>query len=151
MNKTIVFISILLSLAGSSCKKEDPAPQPPAQEKGKIHAMVRAYSPVGMLCSYATVSVYAALADAQAGTPHLVQALTKSDGSGAVTIDIEPGQYYVIATWDNENGVDHTSDTAQVKNYQAGPPPSSHANGPQKVTVAKNHITNVTAVVDYKE
>ena len=108
--------------------------------------MVRAYSNVGMLCGYAVVSVYATLADAHAGEPHLVQATTSGNGSGAVTIDIEPGQYYMVATWQNENGVWHTSDSTQVK-----APSGSAANGPQLVTVAKNHITNVTAVVDYQE
>jgi hypothetical protein len=148
--RVLYLFAAIICLGFNGCN-DDPATPPPAEDKGKLHVMVRTYDDLGTLRPNALVSVYKTVQDAHAETSPLTEGRTALDGSGAVDFQMAPGQYYVVATWRNENGVEHTSDTAHVKNYMAGPPPNSNANGPQLVAVAKNGIRNVVAVVDVRE
>jgi hypothetical protein len=86
--------------------------------------------------------------DAKNGTNILVK---QNTGSNGVTVfHWAPGTYYVVADF-TLDGVPYTSDTTHVRDYAAGPPANSFANGPQLVTINKDRNYNLSTTVDLRE
>jgi hypothetical protein len=145
MQKNLIVLLLSFVLFGAMTCRKGPENEP----KSSLDVHVRLFTVGGVPAHGAFVKLFRTEADALAGVNYFIKQSTNTMGN--TVFDLDAGRYFIVATYEDQDGTVYTSDTTRVKDYHAGPPPTSQAMGPQEVMTDGIHESDIMTVIDYAE